>query len=424
MRVGSILVAALLGAAACSGGAEGDDVSGPDTPEIGEISPAFGPLSGGTRIVITGSGFARDGAPPNRVVIGDREAPLAQAVDDETLEVVIPEADAPGAVDVIVFNENGYASLTNGFRYSTPPAVDSVTPNLLRYDQGGTVTLTGSGFSDENAGVLTVLVDGEPAIDVEVQSDTELTFLAPPGRIFTRADIVVENNRGATSAVGYQYGPGPQGGLLLWPQFAGDTYVYFFDPLSLEVQAIPRREGATGGLGFRSVVRNAAGQYLGVDHGDSKLYMIDLVEQTQTELTGITTRTPEIARVGPTFYAIDRNNLFFGSLDINTGVVTQIGSGTLTCCRYAMAADAGGTMYITQGDTTIRTISRTSGALGSPVTLSPSRSITGMRFLGSTLYAVTRQGELITVNPTTGVTDLVANVQIAFRSVETVGTVQ
>jgi hypothetical protein len=429
MRLAPAYVAAALLCAACGGGGEGGGV--PEAPAIEAIEPGFGPLSGGSRITITGEGFQIGGAAPNRVLIGGREAALAGAVDDSTLEVIVPPGAAPGAVEVTVFNDLGFVTMTNGFRYSEPPTISDVSPQELRYDEGGTVTLTGSGFLDENAGVLTVTIDGEPAVDVEVVSDTQITFLAPAGSIFTRADIVIENDRGvATTVEGYTYGPGPQGGLLLWPKFNSAVYVLFYDPLTLEVQLIPRKEPIHT-QGFRTIVKNSAGTYLGIDHEDNKLYSIDLVEQTQTEVATPTTRIVELARVASSFYAVSKANpsnccetRSFGTFDVSNGGFTAIGSGNVASNgRYGLAPDGVGTMFVAETGNVIKTINRATGATGAPVALTPTYHITGMRFLGSQLYAVTRFGELITINPTTGTTDLLLSQQTTLSQLAAIETV-
>jgi hypothetical protein len=430
MRLAPAYVAAALLFAACGGGGEGGGV--PEAPTIDAIEPGFGPLSGGSRITITGEGFQIGGAAPNRVLIGGREAPLAGAVDDSTLEVVVPPGAAPGAVEVTVFNDLGFVTMTNGFRYSEPPTISAVEPEELRYDEGGTVTVTGNGFLDENAGVLSVTIAGERAVDVDVVSDTQLTFLGPPGAIFTRADIVVENDRGvATTEEGFVYGPGPQGGLLLWPKFNSGVYLLFFDPLTLELQRIPRKEPIHT-QGFRTVVKNAAGAYLGIDHEDNKLYQVDLVEQTQSEVSAPTSRIMRLERVAGTFYALNKTTQFdsseargFGTVDTSTGAFTPLGAGNVVNNgRYALAADGAGTMFLSEAGDKIRTINRSTGAPGAPVTLTPTRQIVAMRFLGSTLYAVTRLGELITIDPATGATDIVLTSQATQTQLAAIETVQ
>ena len=92
--------------------------AGSVSPAVDSISPNFGPLSGGSHVTITGSGFLVGGAPPNHVVFGDVEAPLAAADTDTTLEVTVPPGEKSGDVPIIVFNRNGEVTVMGQFHYS------------------------------------------------------------------------------------------------------------------------------------------------------------------------------------------------------------------------------------------------------------------------------------------------------------------
>ena len=87
---------ALAVVAACGGGADG--------VELTSATPPYGPVTGGTRILLHGSGFVPLGAGSNRVMFGDHEAPLVATLDDGTLDVVVPAGDRPGAVEVMVLS--------------------------------------------------------------------------------------------------------------------------------------------------------------------------------------------------------------------------------------------------------------------------------------------------------------------------------
>src|SRR4051812_24035099 len=108
-----------------------DSLSGGVT--ITESTPAFGSLVGGSRIVLTGTGFTLGGAAPDRVLIGGRESVVAGAVDDEHLEVEVPPGDAPGDAEIVVFNHRGQGSAKGIFHYSAAPTVASVTPSDILY---------------------------------------------------------------------------------------------------------------------------------------------------------------------------------------------------------------------------------------------------------------------------------------------------
>lgn len=420
MRLGTACVAlALSAAAACSGGG-GDFVDGgPDTPAIMTIEPPFGPLTGGKRVIIRGDGFERQGAAPNRVVFGGREAPLAQALDDDTLEVIIPAADSPGEVDVLLLNENGFAMATGVFRYSDPPTVASASPASVRYDLGGTITVTGTGFQDEDAGVTRVTVDGQPALDVVVSSDTSLTFEAPAGVVGTQPDIRVTNDRGVGERTdAFRYGPGAQGGLLLTPKSDTGVFAYYYDIASDEIVAIPSTVAFGGGGAsgaFRSITRTSTG--LVGQRRDMTWASLDLDTQVATPLGSPNERYMAIEAVGDTVYGLDRNGGRFGTINPANGLFTQIVTG-LNGSRAGLAANAAGTMFVIQSGNSISQINLTTGALTSTVSLGANHHITGMRFVGSTLYASTGDGAIMTIVPATGTVVTVATLPTNISDIE------
>jgi hypothetical protein len=425
MRPGlaSVLLAASLAAAGCTGGGEAYVDGGSDTPEITSIAPDYGSIRGGSRVVVTGNGFLREGASPNRVVIGGREAPLAQAIDDNTLEVVVPPGDAPGDVDVVVFNANGTITAPGAFRYSTGPAITDIGPPKVRYDEGGTVTVTGSGFLDEDAGVNMLLVDGAAALDLEIVSDTELTFTAAPGTIFERPDLRLFNARGeAEQSDAFEYGPGPQGGLFLWARQNPTIYGAFLDPLTLQITSLPRRvRGGFVGESFHSVVRDAIGVLYGYDRQQRRLRRIDISEQSSEMVPDAdTSNICDMARIASDVYVVDKGGTgVIGTIDFSTGLITQLGTTTLPGGQgCALAGDSSGILYLVQGGN-LYTVSRSVGTLSAPLALNPSLHVTGMRFLGATLYAITNGGQLHTINTSTGATQQVLQFNALYSAMET-----
>jgi hypothetical protein len=405
MRVRLLFVAPALLLGACGGG--GDDGAG-STPVVEAVAPDFGPLDGGKRVIITGSGFLNGGAPPNRVVIGGREAALAGAIDDENLEVVIPAADSPGDVDVIVFNSNGFSMAEGAFRYSTEPAIESVTPAEVPYDATPTITVTGSGFADEDAGVTQVLVDGELALDVEVASDGSLTFTAPVGLIGTAPDIVVVNGRGdGNQDDAYRYVDSGAGALIQVPiTRTAEYWAAVYDIGNDEFVLIPRRDRGGGGdqEAYRSWVRSGGNLY--GQFRDGTWQQIDFEQQIATTGGGGGGQYPSMAAVGNTVYAYNKGQ-GFSSVNVDTGAATLI-SATPSCCRVNLAANSAGTMFALTPSNEVVTVNTTTGALGTPVPLSGSFHLTGARFIGTTLYVTTKTGDIATVNTSTGAVVILA----------------
>lgn len=410
MRFRLLCLAPALFAGACSGG---DDAVGGATPMIAAVEPDFGPLPGGKRVIITGSGFLNGGAPPNRVVIGDREALQAGVIDDENLEVVIPEADSPGEVDVVVFNDNGFSMAAGAFRYSTEPAIEAVSPAEVPYDATSTtITLTGSGFADEDADVTTVLVDGEPALDVEVTSDTTLTFTAPPGVIGTSPDIVVLNGRGdGDDADAYRYVDSGSGALIMIPiTRTNEFWATVYDIGNDEFVHIPKLDRGGGGDqgAFRAVGR-VGGTMYGL-HRDGTWVEIDFENQRETAGGGGGGfRYPNMVAIGDTLYSYNLDGGNFGTVNVDTGAQTVIlGSPTWVCCRNFLAVNAAGNMFAITANNQVVSVNPTTGVPGTPVALSVAAHLTGARFVGNTLYAVSKTGEIVTVNTASGAVTSVA----------------
>ena len=402
--------AALFVCAACGGGSTSDEI------KIDSVEPAFGPLGGGTRVVLKGTGFLRDSAAPDRVLIGGNEAPLAGAVNDTELEVEVPPSDKAGDAEVIVINHNGYGKAMGVFHYSTAPTINSVTPSDVVYSSTSTnMTITGSGFKEEDAGFLRVLVDGTPAVDVMVASDTQLSFTALPGQALSSPDITIEDNRGqVVKPHAFRYTPGPRGGLLLFPNFSPTVFAVFFDPVDQSVVTVPYAKDQTGvSAGYHAVVQDTDGTYYG-ERRDSRWGPISLKTQVlPDDAIGLIGNFPAIARVGSTAYALQRSPGQFGSMDLKKGTFTRIGTtnfpGPGSRCGWGLAADMNGNLWAAVPNTVPITpqpklgiINTTTGQLGATVNLPAGTHISDMRFLGTTLYVITHDGDLITVNTSTG----------------------
>ncbi|MEO7096747.1 MAG: IPT/TIG domain-containing protein, partial [Polyangiales bacterium] len=268
-------------------------------PRLVSAAPDHGPLVGGTTIVLTGSGFDR-GAPV-RVLIGGREAPLALATGDTTLEVVIPPGDRTGEAEIIVLAERATGSAAHLFHYSVPPAIETVSPAEVVWDSTTTtMTVTGHGFLDEASGELAVLVDGTVAADVIVRSDTTLTFSAPPGTAFVQPDVQVLDLRGsATKARSFRYRPGPRGGLVMFSRF-GAAFLTFFDPVDGSSFAIPRAPSSASS--FTTVVLDQAGSYWAFDRSQ-RWGRIDMLTQELVAPIQTNWLIPTMVRMGSTYYA-------------------------------------------------------------------------------------------------------------------------
>ncbi|KKM12369.1 hypothetical protein SY88_04290 [Clostridiales bacterium PH28_bin88] len=190
------------------------------TMVVTSVTPNFGPVSGGTRIEITGANFdedtiVRDDGSTETYIwlyLADAESRYQAEIvrrDDGKLTdgfviTAITPKYTPGLKDVIVANRYGEYVLPLAFDYRLP----SVNPmiSMVTSDEGtpetparGPVT-GGTPFTIEGmnfASGATVTVGGQPATDVVVQSSTLITAVSPPGQPGLQ-DVTVTNAIGGS----------------------------------------------------------------------------------------------------------------------------------------------------------------------------------------------------------------------------------
>ena len=189
----------------------GDDTYSYGAPVVDSISPAAGPLTGGSTVKIIGSGFQD----PSLTFAGVSFTPDAagtQAVNginavvvsDTEIDVTTPDVSpqssgspslaasvtalfddklAPSEADDSVPAATG----DDGYQFGSP-VVDSVSPSNGPITGGGTITITGSGFQNYQlsfAGVtFTPSTPGAAplaGVDPTVVSDTSITVTVPDG---------------------------------------------------------------------------------------------------------------------------------------------------------------------------------------------------------------------------------------------------
>jgi hypothetical protein len=173
-------------------------------PVITSVSPAFGPSTGGTKLVIEGRNFTKDCL----VYIG-REYPKDLVVKSATeIHAVTAPRKMAGVVDVEVGGPDvPKAILKNAFRYDAIPAptITSVSPNRGGIGGGTEITVTGQNLLKETV----ILVDGKPAKYVKLIDKTTLEAKTPPGEANKMVDVVVRNPDGkeAVQKRAYLYDP-------------------------------------------------------------------------------------------------------------------------------------------------------------------------------------------------------------------------
>ncbi|WP_424862745.1 IPT/TIG domain-containing protein [Streptomyces sp. MMS24-I29] len=143
-------------------------------PVVSSINPAQGPVSGGTTVVITGTGLTGATA----VRFGAANA-VSFTVTSATQITAVNPAGSAGQVVVTVTSPSGTSNATVTFTYTVAslPTVTGLLPSSGSTSGGTTVTVTGTNFS----GATQVRFGPVNASSFSVVSPTQITAVSPPG---------------------------------------------------------------------------------------------------------------------------------------------------------------------------------------------------------------------------------------------------
>ena len=194
---------------------EPDIIPEADPPHIESISPAHGPLRGGTRIEIAGARFI-DGCV---VRVGDADAATTFATE-ALLVAVTPERSSFGFADVRVTNPDGKSEVrVHGFSYDVPPLPEFVKPDTLGL-RGGAVRVFGEAFVEGITGAIAgvpvpVAFKGEDCLEITIPGGdpgpVELTLTNPDGQTAVLTGKLRLSEGPVIESVSPDYGP-PSGG--------------------------------------------------------------------------------------------------------------------------------------------------------------------------------------------------------------------
>lgn len=162
-------------------------------PRPTSVDPARGPLAGGTRHRVLGTGFAA----PADVLVGGRPAQVLEVSSFE-VEFVLPAGSAPGPVDVIIRAGDAEGFLANGLVYVDAPAprVTVFSPTSGPTSGGTLVTLVGEDFAPDATVTFDDLAGG--GVSVSPAGDV-ITVVTPP---HAAAGVEVRVTNPATGLVG------------------------------------------------------------------------------------------------------------------------------------------------------------------------------------------------------------------------------
>ncbi|WP_345718827.1 beta strand repeat-containing protein [Kineosporia mesophila] len=162
-----------------------------NAPTVTALTPDAGPLSGGTAVTVSGTGFTL----ASTVAFGGAAAASVQFISPSQLIAVLPVRGSAGGVNVVVTTAYGSSGPGNTFTYTDAPTISSVSPGAGPLSGGTTVTLAGSGLT----GASGVTFDGVAAVSYTVNSDASITAVAPagsPGNAVVRVTTVGGSSTG------------------------------------------------------------------------------------------------------------------------------------------------------------------------------------------------------------------------------------
>ncbi|HXG57982.1 MAG TPA: IPT/TIG domain-containing protein [Thermoanaerobaculia bacterium] len=151
------------------------------TPKVNAVSPASGPVSGGTRVTIFGDGFQA----PVQVFFGSAEAQVINVTFTQIV-VISPVArdtasdgsgvvTGPVAIRVRNINSGTEVTFPGGFRYTPKMQITAAAPTRGPATGGTRVTIDGSGFDDPVA----VSIGGIAAQPISVTGSQIVAITSP-----------------------------------------------------------------------------------------------------------------------------------------------------------------------------------------------------------------------------------------------------
>jgi|GEM_PF-1253211 len=162
-----------------------------DAPSISFVTPSSGPISGGTPITISGTGFATDTI---AVLIGGSSVP-ASVLNDSSM-VATTTASSAGAKSIVVSNADGTATSSVDFTFteaSSTPTLDSIAitslPSALIYFVGDSLNLSGlvvtETFSDHSTSTVPVTMSNISGFNSSVPASDQTVTVTVDGKTAT-----------------------------------------------------------------------------------------------------------------------------------------------------------------------------------------------------------------------------------------------
>jgi hypothetical protein len=181
------------------------------TPTVTSISPQGGSSGGSTSVTISGTNFNLALASSN-IQIGGNNCTLGSVT--ATQIICTTAAHANGYTDIVVTNpDTQSATLSNGFLYSAPITITSLSQSTGTTLGGNTIAITGSGFDFPDIGLTSVKIGSTSCGSVTVSSATQLTCVTTATTAGTYNVVVTQLFQEATLSSSFTFVSGP---VLSW----------------------------------------------------------------------------------------------------------------------------------------------------------------------------------------------------------------
>jgi len=175
-------------------------------PAISSVSPNMGPVEGGTRITIIGTGFLSE----VDVLIGSAEAYVVSVAQTKIKAKTPPST--PGIKDLEVINLDGQkVTFENAFTYNPSPQITRIIPDNGRLAGGSKITIRGSGFLPKAKVLIKIGGRTSAMAAIQVMSPNVITAVTPAGEPGPK-DVVVRNpdRQEIVLQGGFTYNPMPK----------------------------------------------------------------------------------------------------------------------------------------------------------------------------------------------------------------------
>jgi len=167
-------------------------------PGVSSLSPARGPVKGGTKVTIHGTNFTGVTA----VHFGAKLAANLKVISATEITVTAPAGS--GTVHVSVTAVGGSSSTTSTatkYQYVAAPGVSSLSPAKGPAKAGTKVTIHGTNFT----GVTAVHFGAKLATNLKVISATEITVTAPAGSGTVHVTVTAVGGTSSSASSGSRY---------------------------------------------------------------------------------------------------------------------------------------------------------------------------------------------------------------------------